>query len=274
MLMIVQEIASRQGFEHGVPEKIREPVMPPRELQEALPENGEERGKGVVRLLMEGHFKGVADVRLRINFMDELRQAAGARAEESFREGLAELAGNVPETTTKALEGLLNDGRLTKEDVDQAIEDFALTAEGIMAQADEGGTEGALIQLGDALSALESYLGEALLAGDEPPVEYTEDGSTTVTPQSDGGNAAAGSVESVPESTSALSASPLEKLHAELAGLLQKLTESVEQSGALPPLSQPNGNGRTYAMFLATYSEMTGDAGATPTPAENLDMLI
>ena len=37
-------------------------------------EAGETKTKGVVRLLQEGHFKGVADVRLRINFHDELTQ--------------------------------------------------------------------------------------------------------------------------------------------------------------------------------------------------------
>jgi hypothetical protein len=272
--MNVQEIATRQGFEHGAPEKIREPVMSPPKLQEVRPETGENRGKGVVRLLMEGHFKGVADVRLRINFMDELRQAAGAQAGETFKEGLGELAEKVPTTTRDALAGLLQDGRLTEEDVNEAIDAFALTAEGIMAQADEVGTGNALSQLGEALAALESSLGTALPTGDQPPVEDTEDGSTTVTPQSDRENAAAEPVESVSESTSALSASPLEELRSELAGLLQNLTEAVEQSEALPPLSQPNGNGRAYAMFLATYSEMTGNAVGTESTAENLDMLI
>ena len=270
--MNVQEIATRQGFEHGAPEKVREPVMPPEKLQETRSESGEERG--VVRLLMEGHFKGVADVRLRINFMDELRQAAGARAGETLKEGLADLAGKVPTTTRDALAGLPQDGRLSDEDVEQAIKAFELSAQEIMAKADESGTADALSQLGEALTALESSLEKALLAADEPPVEYTEDGSTTVTPQSDGEDATAGPVESGPESTSALAASPLEDLRAELAGLLQDLTEAVEQSGALPPLSQPNGNGRAYAMFLATYEEMTSDPDTTQPPAENLDMLI
>jgi len=34
------------------------------------------RAKGVLRLLQEGHFKGVADVRLRINFHEELTAIA------------------------------------------------------------------------------------------------------------------------------------------------------------------------------------------------------
>ena len=33
---------------------------------------GETKVRGVIRLLQQGHFKGVADVRLRINFFDEL----------------------------------------------------------------------------------------------------------------------------------------------------------------------------------------------------------
>lgn len=35
---------------------------------------GQEKVKGVVRLLHEGHFKGVADIRLRINFHEQLHR--------------------------------------------------------------------------------------------------------------------------------------------------------------------------------------------------------
>lgn len=50
--------------------QIEEPVV----AEEPEPTEGEEtqEARGVLRLLQEGHFKGVADLRLRINFAEEL----------------------------------------------------------------------------------------------------------------------------------------------------------------------------------------------------------
>lgn len=49
------------------------------------------RGKGVLRLLEAGHFKGVADVRLKINFHDELAARAQASTGPVIENGLNEL---------------------------------------------------------------------------------------------------------------------------------------------------------------------------------------
>ena len=43
--------------------------------------------KGVVRLLQEGHFKGVADLRHRINFHEQLQHATNQAATTSLEEG-------------------------------------------------------------------------------------------------------------------------------------------------------------------------------------------
>ena len=62
-------------------------------------EDGE--GRGVLRLLEAGQFKGVADVRLRINFFDELSSRARASAlpavKEQAGEVLSAVAGRVDE---------------------------------------------------------------------------------------------------------------------------------------------------------------------------------
>ena len=65
--------------------------VPPQVENQAVQDD--EKAKGVIRLLQEGHFKGVADVRLRINFFDELTAL-----------GLVETQGNAaPEGTSEAL---------------------------------------------------------------------------------------------------------------------------------------------------------------------------
>ncbi len=61
--------------------EVSEPLPPDGETSQPSPDSispaerddkNTEATKGVLGLLQEGHFKGVADVRLRINFFDEL----------------------------------------------------------------------------------------------------------------------------------------------------------------------------------------------------------
>jgi hypothetical protein len=57
------------GLEKGGSE---DPGGEPQVVNSGATEGGGEEGQGVIGLLQEGHFKGVADVRLRINFFEEL----------------------------------------------------------------------------------------------------------------------------------------------------------------------------------------------------------
>ena len=45
--------------------------------------------RGVIRHLMEGHFRGVADIRLRLNFQDELREVTLPPVSEPRGNGVA-----------------------------------------------------------------------------------------------------------------------------------------------------------------------------------------
>jgi hypothetical protein len=64
--------------QHNAPAKIRqpEPKDPAKHVEksatvaETVPQQN--RAQGAMRLLQEGHFKGVAALRLRINFFDQL----------------------------------------------------------------------------------------------------------------------------------------------------------------------------------------------------------
>ena len=60
---IPREIPDKKAIAESSP-------APPQVENQAVQDD--EKVKGVIRLLQEGHFKGVADVRLRINFFDEL----------------------------------------------------------------------------------------------------------------------------------------------------------------------------------------------------------
>ena len=50
---------------------------------------------GVLRLLQDGHFKGVADVRLRINFHEEIIAAQTETAKSAAQEALTDLSNSV-----------------------------------------------------------------------------------------------------------------------------------------------------------------------------------
>ncbi len=69
---------ARTAAQEGASQARRNEISAPPEA------TGAEGSKGVIRLLQEGHFSGVADVRLRINFHDELQQAAAQNAATAF----------------------------------------------------------------------------------------------------------------------------------------------------------------------------------------------
>ena len=72
---VQNQMINHQGFSKVQKSKEDLPSVP--DPVQAVPkapeiENSAEGQKGVLRLLQEGHFKGVSDVRLRINFHDEI----------------------------------------------------------------------------------------------------------------------------------------------------------------------------------------------------------
>ena len=70
--------------------------------QPAAENNIDEDGaKGVLRLLQEGHFKGVADVRLRINFHDELAAIEQAHLRASAQENTVPLTESLRNRPTR-----------------------------------------------------------------------------------------------------------------------------------------------------------------------------
>jgi hypothetical protein len=96
---------ARGGDPAGPPEQVTPAAPPAAEPAEdeaaADADAGGAGQKGVLRLLQEGHFKGVADVRLRINFYEEFSAMAAAKAAQTMTTGTGELTAGV---TAKAQE--------------------------------------------------------------------------------------------------------------------------------------------------------------------------
>ena len=81
-------------------------------------EPGSEEQKGVIRLLQEGHFKGVADVRLRINFHDELVGIKAAQTQAVTQEKV----GGVLESVGGVVDSFLAENELTEEEAAGVLE--------------------------------------------------------------------------------------------------------------------------------------------------------
>lgn len=262
--------------------------------------------RGVIRLLQEGHFKGVADVRLRINFFDELQAAGTADAGRALDSGVQSLIDTLGDTTRGPLAALLETEGMTTDDLVALTGGFKQDAEEILFQLRSGETDlnGALDALEAALLSLAEPAGAAagpsaepsaepaadtaadtipemaadIAAEAEAPVVNTEDLSTTIT-------AAAQDQEGI-EATDQPADTPVlqtayDGLRAELANLMADLRQSVADTQALPPLSSPRGNGQAYAKFLEIYNSMVGGSvteqatePATEPPLEPLDVLV
>jgi hypothetical protein len=103
--MQVDGINQPNGHAYGLQKQQQEePEIEETTTESAEPTGEESNGeqeKGVIRLLQEGHFKGVSDVRLRINFFDELAGIETAQKQVATEEnvnGILESVGGVVES--------------------------------------------------------------------------------------------------------------------------------------------------------------------------------
>lgn len=206
-----------------------------------------ERAHGVIRKLQEGHFQGVADVRLRINFADEiqvLQSKAVSQAVEAVPESF--LAG-----LTEAVEAFLSEAEIDPELADQinaAFQEFREAVEAAFDAAPDGG----VVDTGGLVVSLESAFQEFLESLEAlVPIEAPE--------------AAEGEAPTVAETAPNFAAFVefLQQSFDESVSALQS-DVSTASSSVLPPLSEPNGNGVAYARFVDILRGLSGDPVESP----------
>jgi len=244
--MNVQPIGHGAGYggpsaAHGTP---RGPQGPRHEdaplspdAQPAAAAAGEnEKMKGVMRLLLEGHFKGVADVRLRINFFDELAAGPPPDLTPVIEAETADLLAAV----NTELGALLTSGELGPEQIVALIgaqSVFGTTVGQLVQEYTEGGNDDIASFLTEIQSAFD-VLAESLsplLAALPAPEPLVED------------------------PVAAPVATLLDDLHAAFSTAFDALQEALSAAGdPLPPLSPPSGNGAAYDKFLAIYNALRG----------------
>ena len=200
--------------------------------------------KGVLRNLLEGHFKGVSDVRLRINFFEELAAIEAA-----------ELQTVAAEKVTGVLEsvGSVVNSFITGEDkpADEQITAVSELHTTFTQAADQSQGEPAV----DLTTAFDDFV-EALRNLFAPPVKTQEE---TIIPETeDVGTTESSSTTELPWQTF------LDNLQSAFTTASDELTKAVTDLQILPELSEPNGNGVAYEKFLAIYNDLRG----LNTPAE------
>lgn len=240
-----------------------------------------EHGGGAINLLQQGHFKGVADVRLRINFLDKIQALENEQLQESAKTGFQtfDQTINEPVSSLGATPDLTDEQR-------GAIEQFLENIQGIQdgfLQGDEFSIEDLISKLQGEFDSLVPFFAQpapkTLESEVLPPTEVTD---TEATPFQDPQPLEQEPIEEIPapelteeppaleateevpdsEQTEAPTETGLLDIFASLqqtfeqaiADLQMSLSET-QGSQVLPPISEPSGNGKAFEKFMAIYQD-------------------
>ncbi len=233
-------------------------------------EDGDE--SGVIRNLLSGHFKGVSDVRLRINFQEEIAALEAAKLAETTAAGVAEITNTVSGEieTFLATDGLDEETITSITDSLSAFVSGDSTIAAFSATEETATTEDAISKLQSDFDALIEALNSALTIGEEAPVEETTEPEIIV-------DLTATVIEEGEPTTTEL---PVEKpvtveevvidgeafisgLIASFESEMEALIASLNDISILPELSEPEGNGTAYDKFLSMYNELQEPAPST-----------
>ncbi|MDH3583572.1 MAG: hypothetical protein OER86_05090 [Phycisphaerae bacterium] len=236
-------------------------------------------GGGPLRLLAEGHFKGVADVRLRINFAEQIDARQAALVAETAGEQVGSIASAVDQGVQSLLDGeeLADEQRTAIDDagtgfndtlsgIGESLGEVGSTATSDLAAPLEAAFDQLVIDLRAALEPVEAEADVSLAATDESEVAEASEETSSPTGESP---AVGDAVETGSDLAEVEAADDL------LAGLidvfktaLADLQEAVAATSYLPPISKPSGQGAAYAKFLAIYEAIaSGPSDVTESDA-------
>ena len=234
-------------------------------------ENGEKTGdpKGVIRLLQQGHFKGVADIRLRINFYDQLAAVETAELRTVADEKVTDLA----ESVVPYIRDLVDRGQISEELADTLVEGFTQKVNQSVEAFLAGQTPSKEVLAGELTSTYQAFVA-SLAAMTEQSGETAEglaqqteivgeilEGVASEQVQ-DGTSAAEQTGEQSPDITTAFETA------------LEQFLAALNNVRILPELSGPQGKGVAYQKFLDIYNELQHPAGeSTPEEPDSLNIV-
>jgi hypothetical protein len=225
-------------------------------------ENSSDSGtKGVLRLLEAGHFRGVADVRLRINFFDALSAKDFSDARQAVQTGAESLISGVDDNLGELTQAMAADpnvsagiddlGKTFQHDV-QTLLDAFLESQGRDSTA-----------LADSIRSAFTTLVDGLRSGLTPATEAPAD------------TAAAGADQPPADSVPPFDLeAALTSLTNVFDGLLGGMMDSLNGRTTLSDPSAPDGNGKAYEKFLQVYNEMRSiRQDPTPPAGSSLEII-
>jgi hypothetical protein len=220
----------------------------------------ETKAKGVLRLLEAGHFKGVADVRLRINFHEEIAAMEAEKAAQVTADGVANISEAMTSEIDAYLEGVADEA--TASMIIEARDTFTSELSRIADDGNLSGKEDAVMQV---RSAFESFVSSITPVPEEQPEESPEVIPTESVSMAKAVTATPDEIAEVSEpapeaaDNSALSLDDfIAQLTDSFTAAVVELESSLADISILPPLSEPSGNGKAYDKFVAMYNEMRG----------------
>jgi hypothetical protein len=225
--------------------------------------DGQDKVPGVLRLLAEGHFKPVADIRLRINFYDELSQQSENGA-----------AGNVTtlnETLKSDLMAAIDSGVGSDEELRNLLAgvvgelEAALPAgqigSGEFLETAEKGINEFLAVVADSLAASQQSQADEVPPAEVPETQVVSQDEPTETPPA---------AEEVPGEAPTPGADLTTLLHDLTRQYLEQLSTIVSDATlAVEPAT--NVHGKAYEKFLAIYQGMIGQQAETQSTADELE---
>lgn len=222
------------------------------------------KANGVIRLLQEGHFRGVADVRLRINFAEQLGGVQAASQSAAAGGDVVALLSAVNTIVGDFLEA----GELDESVVEQITAAQTTFNDGVSSLVEQ--FQGGEISESELVESIQLAFDEfdASLTGLDPPV---------VPSPADGGEgdlvASSSTAETVEISLEGATGGAipgfsdfLDALREAFSNAFSDFQASLSDAGSsLPELSEPNGNGAAYAKFVQILDGLNGDTS----PAED-----
>ncbi len=258
-----------------------EPSVAISETENEISSETSQKAAGVIRKLQAGHFKGVADVRLRIKFNDQLQALQSEKSAQVVDTALPIIIDSQSSQISSFLETGGADNDITSK-VTEASQQFSKNIEQIgtdYRSQPSGQTDGLISQLQSSFDSFISTLGEIsdsqakteTIVPDESVVASTE-------LKTDSGPTMATMAESVATNEEAIleTGSELLDFSQLIANLtdsfnneLDSLASSLANSSVLPEISEPTGNGAAFDKFMKIYSELNSLASQEKPPVND-----
>lgn len=195
---------------------------------------------GVLRLLKEGHFRGVADVRLRIVHADKIAAMESEQVKANVTGSSELLTSSISSTVRELAEA---SDSISGEQAEAAIVTFEDQVN-------------AAIDTSFASNAFDAGVFETTLqAAFQTLVDQLESGSTADDLTTEGIELSVGS-DAITNESDEGSRDFLAELREIFSVELSRILEGAGSEMTLPPISEPNGSGRAFEKFLAMYNEI------------------